>query len=74
MSPDQMAEQCIKAFDSGQTVTLTHAKGQKMPHGFPRGELLSESPRGDVNVAYKPGHVLNWLRTNALIPALEASK
>ena len=74
MTPDQMAKQCIKAFDAGQTVTLTHAKGQKMPHGFPRGELLSESPRGDVNVAYKPGHVLNWLRTNALIPALEASK
>ena len=74
MSPDEMAQRCIKAFNSGVPVTLTHTKGQKMPHGFPRGELLSESPRGDVNVAYKPGHVLNWLRTNALIPALEASK
>ena len=74
MSPDEMAAQCVKAFDAGQTVTLTHTKGRKMPHGFPRGELLSESPRGDVNVAYKPGHILNWLRTNALIPPLEASK
>ena len=73
MTPDQMAAQCIKAFDAGQTVTLTHAKGQKMPHGFPRGELLSES-RGVVNMAYKPGHVLNWLRTNALIPPLEAEQ
>lgn len=71
MSPDQMAAQCIKAFETGQTVTFTHAKGQKMPHGFPRGELLSEA-RGAVNVAYKPGHVLNWLRTNALIAPLEA--
>ena len=73
MSPDQMAAQCVKAFDAGQTVTLTHTKGQKMPHGFPKGELLSET-RGSVNMSYKPGHVLNWLRTNALIPALEASK
>ena len=73
MTPDQMAAQCIKAFDAGQTVTLTHAKGQKMPHGFPRGELLSES-RGAVNMGYKPGHVLNWLRTNALIPPLEAQQ
>ena len=74
MTPDQMAAQCIKAFDAGQTVTFTHTKGQKMPRGFPRGELLSESPRGDVNVAYKPGHVLNWLRTNALIAPLEAEQ
>ena len=72
MSPDEMAAQCVKAFDAGQTVTLTHGKRQKMPHGFPKGELLSET-RGDVNVAYKPGHILNWLRTNALIPPLEAS-
>lgn len=71
MSPDQMAAQCIKAFDAGKSVTLTHAKGQKMPHGFPRGEILSES-RGAVNVSYKPGHILNWLRVNALIPALES--
>lgn len=73
MSPDEMAQRCIKAFNSGVPVTLTHKKGQKMPHGFPRGELLSET-RGDVNVSYKPGHVLNWLRTNALIPPLEAAK
>ena len=73
MSPDEMAAQCIKAFDAGKTVTLTHGKRQKMPHGFPKGELLSET-RGAVNMSYKPGHVLNWLRTNALIPALEASK
>ena len=73
MSPDEMAVQCIKAFDSGVPVTLTHAKSQKMPHSFPKGELLSET-RGSVNMSYKPGHILNWLRTNALIPALEASK
>lgn len=72
MSPDQMAAQCIAAFDAGKPVTLTHTKGQKMPHGFPRGDILLES-RGSVNVSYKPGHILNWLRTNALIPALEAS-
>lgn len=73
MSPDLMAAQCIKAFDAGKPVTLTHAKGQKMPHGFPRGEILSES-RGAVNVSYKPGHILNWLRVNALIPALESEQ
>lgn len=73
MSPEQMEKQCTKAFDAGQTVTLTHAKGQKMPRGFPRGELLSES-RGAVNIAYKPGHILSWLRTNALIPSLETRK
>lgn len=69
-----MAEQCAKAFDAGQNVTITHTKGQKMPHGFPRGELLSESPRGDVNISYKPGSVLNWLRKNSLIPPLGFGK
>lgn len=72
MTPDSMAKQCIEAMKAGaKTVTFTHAKGQRMPHGFPRGEILSES-RGAVNMAYKPGHILSWLRTNALIPALEA--
>lgn len=72
MTPDSMAKQCIDAMAAGlKTVTFTHAKGQRMPHGFPRGEILSES-RGAVNMAYKPGHILNWLRVNALIPALEA--
>jgi len=71
MSPDQMAKQCIGILGAGgKSVTFTHAKGQKMPRGFPRGELLSES-RGAVNMAYKPGHILSWLRTNALIAPLE---
>ncbi len=73
MNPDAMAKLCIDTIAAGQkTVTFTHTKGQRMPQGFPRGEILSES-RGSVNMAYKPGHILNWLRVNALIPALEAA-
>jgi len=67
-----MAAQCEAAFKAGCGVTFTHAKGVKLPHGFPRGELLSEGRMGR-NVSYKPGHILNWLRTNALIPPLEAA-
>lgn len=71
MNPNQLAQQCTDAFGAGKTVTLTHTKGQRLPRGWPRGVILSESRVG-VNMAYQPGHILNWLRVNALIPTLEA--
>ena len=40
-----------------------------MPHGFPRGELLSENAQW-VNRSYKPEKVLRWLRENLLIEAV----
>jgi hypothetical protein len=73
MNPQAMAELCTTALSQGQrTVTFTHPKGVRLPHGFPRGEILSESKAG-VNTTYKPGHILSWLRTGALIAPLEES-
>lgn len=75
MTPQDMEKMCADVMAAGlKTVTFTHAKGTRLPHGFPRGELLSESPRGDINMAYRPGHILNWLRKSALIAAREESK
>ena len=50
-------------------VTLTTPRGQKMPLGFPRGELLSENQNW-VTRSYKPQAVLRWLRENLLIEAV----
>ena len=69
MTPKEMEAACLAAIPAGHGVTLSTPRGQKMPHGFPRGELLSEySPW--VDRSYKPEKVLRWLRDNLLIEAV----
>ena len=69
MTPAQMEAACIAAIPAGNGVTLSTPRGQKMPHGFPRGEILSENSQW-VNRSYKPEKVLRWLRDNLLIEAV----
>lgn len=68
MTPKEMEASCLAVMErpGGFRVTFTTAKGQKMPPGFPRGEVLSETPVS-VNRSYKPEKVLRWLRTHMLI-------
>jgi hypothetical protein len=72
MTPQDMEAQCLRAIDAAQGVTLTTDRGQRMPAGFPQGELLSESRVG-VNRSYKPEKVLRWLRDNLLIEAVSST-
>jgi len=72
MTPREMEAACLAAMEQPGMmlgVTLTTPRGQKMPPGFPRGELLSESHQW-VNRSYKPQAVLRWLRENMLIEAV----
>lgn len=69
MTPAQMEAACLAAIPGGRGVTLSTPKGKDMPHGFPRGELLSENAQW-VNRSYKPEKVLRWLRENLLIEAV----
>ncbi len=69
MTPKEMEAACLTAISAGTGVTLSTPKGQAMPHGFPRGELLSENKQF-VNRSYKPEKVLRWLRENLLIEAV----
>ncbi len=67
MTPKEMEALCLKIMASGYpSVTLSTAKGLKMPPGFPRGDLLSETMQY-TNRSYKPEKVLRWLRDNLLI-------
>jgi hypothetical protein len=69
MNAKEMEAACLAAIPAGHGVTFTTPKGTAMPHGFPRGELLSEN-RQFVNRSYKPEKVLRWLRENLLIEAV----
>ena len=68
MKPKEMEAACLAAISAGTGVTLSTPKGTAMPHGFPRGELLSENKQF-VNRSYKPEKVLRWLRDNLLLPS-----
>jgi hypothetical protein len=68
MTPKEMESACLTAISEGTGVTLSTPKGQAMPNGFPRGELLSENKQL-VNRSYKPEKVLRWLRDNLLLPS-----
>ncbi len=70
MTPQQMEAACLSAIrHPNHGVTLTTARGQRMPAGFPRGEILSENMQW-TNRSYKPEKVLRWLRDNLLIEAV----
>ena len=71
MTPSEMEAACLAAIDAGTRVLLTVQRGQRMPPGFPRGELLSVNERLNCsNSSYKPQTVLRWLRENLLIEAV----
>jgi hypothetical protein len=75
MTPREMEAACLAAMaQPGMMlgVTLTTPRGQRMPQGFPRGELLSETHQS-INRSYKPQAVLRWLRENMLIEAVSAT-
>ena len=69
MSPKEMEAVCLAAIPAGLGVTLSTPRGQRMPQGFPRGELLSVNDRWS-NSSYKPQAVLRWMRENFLIEAV----
>ena len=71
MTPREMEQACLECLKQPGMlgVTLTTPRGQRMPPGFPRGELLSETHH-HVNRSYKPQAVLRWLRENMLIEAV----
>jgi hypothetical protein len=72
MTPQDMEAQCLAAINNAHHITLTTDRGQRMPAGFPQGELLSESATA-VNRSYKPERVLRWLRDNLLIEAVSST-
>ena len=71
MTPKEMESACLMAIDAGHRVTLSTPRGQRMPPGFPSGELLSvNQSMGLNNISYKPEKILRWLRENFLIEAV----
>lgn len=67
MTPEQLARDAMDAAAHGQRMTLTKMRGQKMPAGFPRGELLCENHDGRNVYSYDPEKVLAWMRKQGLI-------
>ena len=67
MTPEQMAKDAADAAAHGQRVTLVRVRGQKMPAGFPRGELLCENHDGRNVYSYDPWKILAWMAKNGLI-------
>ena len=43
-------------------ISLERKDGVKMPHGFPRGELLCVNPRGTKVYSYDAHKVRAWLK------------
>ena len=67
MTPEQLYTDAIEAKEQGAHVgmTLVFRRGQKRPSGFPRGELLCETERGNV-YSFDPDKVIAWLKKNGL--------
>lgn len=53
---------CTQALMAGQNITLSLPKGERWPHRFPRGELLSVGTNGARNVSFDPLRVLGWVQ------------
>jgi hypothetical protein len=68
VTPEQLARDAVDAAAHGQRMTLTKMRGQKMPAGFPRGELLCDTEHGKV-YSFDPDKVIAWLVKNGLITA-----
>jgi hypothetical protein len=69
MTPEQLYKDALAAKEQGSTcgMTLVFGKGRK-PRGFPRGELLSETERGNC-YSFNPDKVISWLKKNGLVDA-----
>ena len=50
MSPKTLEQACLKTMENKSRVTLSWPKGQKIPTGFPTGEILSENPPGNQSL------------------------
>ena len=66
MKPEELERACLQAIESRTRITLTWPKGQRIPAGFPTGEILSETA-SVTNRSYKPEKLLRWLRDTNLI-------
>lgn len=73
MTPEQMERDARDAEKQGQRMTLIKPRGQKMPKGFPRGELLCENHDGRKVYAYEPEKVLAWMERNSLLESQQAA-
>ena len=66
MKPEKLERAYLQVIESRTRITLTWPKGQRIPTGFPIGEILSETA-SVTNRSYKPEKLLRWLRDNNLI-------
>lgn len=68
MTPEKLFADAKAAQEQGAQVgmTLVLPAGFKRPPGFPRGELLSETERGNV-YSFKPEKIIDWLKSNNLV-------
>ena len=66
MKPEEHERAGLQAIESRTRITLSWLKGQRIPTGFPTGEILSETA-SVTNRSYKPEKLLRWLRDNNLI-------
>jgi hypothetical protein len=66
MTPKQLLHDATAAIVGGTNMSLVFGKGKKRPAGFPRGELLCETERGNV-YSVDPKKVITWLESNDLI-------
>jgi hypothetical protein len=65
MTPQELYEYALSCKEENGAYLGMTLVG-KMPRGFPRGELLSEGPRGPVR-SYDPDKVIAWLVKNKLV-------
>lgn len=67
MTPEQLYKDAMAAKEQGAFcgMTLVFPRGFKRPKGFPRGQLLSETERGNV-YSFDPDKIIEWLRKDGL--------
>lgn len=66
MTPEQLYRTALEAKEQGTgRMTLVFSKGNKRPAGFPRGELLSETERGNV-YSFSADDVIEWIENEGL--------
>ena len=68
MTPEQLYKDALEAKEQGAHIgmSLVFPRGKKLPPGFPRGELLSETDRGRV-YSFDPDKVIAWLKKHGLV-------
>lgn len=72
MTPAEMAYDCAKTINAGGS-RISFIKPAKMPKGFPKGEFLSETPRGKI-YSYDAERVLAFLVANGVVQIATSTK